>query len=251
MVPNLESAVGRLASGRRIRNHHLLALAVCALLCWIGLKIASASNLIIESETLQSSSLVPGRAVPSIVVWDDFARALVAPALTSPINGGGWTAITGIWASDGAAARSGTSDDARLLASAASVDATIVANIVPGPHANAGLILNADATNALTVRYLSSGTMSLSYLGGKSQLLAVASVPVDSPPFELSATSSGDSITVRMNGVLILTYKLKPSQLCALKGIGCADIDPNTRFGLSAQHDPMTQFDSVRIETSP
>lgn len=202
------------------------------------------------------NDVISPSGAPTVYAWDDFERTVNPLQGTAAPSTNLWRPGVGSWLTTGTVARANTSSaDANTLIDAPSVDASMVVTITPiGGNPKPGVTFNDDGTDDMLLLYTKAGggTLTLSTYFGPTRvfLSAVTGVGPVGTAFELRVTSNGPTITIFVNGSLVMTQTLAGSNLCKFKDMGCApNGGPNVGFGLWADTDTASTFDDFRIES--
>jgi hypothetical protein len=225
----------------------VIAAAVAVLVLATGITASAASLGGLTSRSLGAWVLAGGTGAPTVGVWDPFTRPNGTNLNGQATGGSGaaWQVVSGTWTTTGNAGRlSSTTADAAIVADCGASEATVVATLTLGsPTYSAGLTLLRGPVGFISVDYSSAGggtiEISRTFFGNRSVLASITGVGRTSP-VTLSASYTGGTITVQLNGVSRLSHTLSPT-LEWFYG-------SNTEFGLYADGDTQTTFDNVRCE---
>ena len=236
------------------RRRVLLAGLVFAVLAGVG--SAFAASLGVSTEEVTVNDVISSSGAPTVYAWDDFERTVNPLQGTAAPSTNLWRNGVGSWLTNGTVARANTnSADANTLINAPTVDASMVVTITPiGGNPSPGVTFNDDGTDDMLLLYTKAGggTLTLSTYFGPTRVFLAAATGIGpvGTAFELRVTSNGPTITIFVNGSLVMSQTLAGANLCKFKDIGCPpNGGANVGFGLWADKDTASTFDDFRIES--
>jgi hypothetical protein len=203
-----------------------------------------ASGLGGASTALGAWSQALAADAPALITCDNFDGPdgdLAARAVTSTSRCGAftWTVEQGVWSVVGGHLEVDGTADATATVPIAAIDATVVATVAGG----GGVVLDHDGAATYLAAVLTPGAPGsvdlLLMAGGAPTTLASAAV-ASGPYASLSLTRDGSSVTVAVDGAVIVDHTLIPAEIAAL---GTGD-----RGGLYASN-ASSQFDNLRVTT--
>jgi hypothetical protein len=234
--------------------HRRLLVSICAIVgaatmaAPAAVPVASATSLGgVTSRRLGAWTLTGGSTAPTVLTWDGFTRP-VGTDLNNAATGGGpvWRVIRGTWiTATNQAQDKPSAQNAAVVVDCGRVNATVTAVLLPGPTAYAGgVAFKSNGTNLLYAYYRnqSGGSVEVGkVVNGNATPLASSANVGAGVATTVSAAYAGGLVTIRINGVTVLTVSLSAADVTAFGA--------NTRNGLYADNDSQTLFDDFRCES--
>jgi hypothetical protein len=231
------------------RRLTIVAAAVLGALLLAGAHIASAATLGgVSSRKLGAWTFAGGSGAPTVMAWDGFTRTNGTNLAGVASGGGGpaWQVLAGTWITAGNAARDTPSvTNAAMVVDCALTNATVTVGLSTSPGSfYAGLTLKSVASGYLYVsfRNINGGRIDVGRVVGTTDTPIASVTNVGSPSSAtLSATYAAGVVTVRFNGVTVLTTTLSAANVTTFGS--------STRYGLYSGNDTQTLFDDFRCES--
>jgi hypothetical protein len=204
----------------------------------------------LSSRSLGAWTTALAAGAPTIAVCDNFDGAdgpLAGRAVSSAANCGleTWAVHQGTWSVVGGAAESDGTIDAAATVDSGLTDATVDATVTGADTGSrsGGVVIDHDGISTYLAAVIVGDATAHADLvlvaGGIPITLASAPVSVGST-VNLSLTRDGSDATVRIDGVVTVSYTLGPGDIATLAG--------GTRGGLYASSTSI-QFDNLRVTT--
>lgn len=225
---------------------HLSAILVAVIFASaVGVSAATLNG--VAAASLGSWNVAGTTSAPTVLVWSNFLAPNNTNLNGATLNGGStWIAQFGIWRVSSSHAGSSNAAFSNLTTSVGTVNAAVEATTIDlGGNPTAGLVAMSNGTSFIFSQYekTSGGRIRLfKYVSGTVTQLAEATgtgIPAIAP-MRLDATTN--TMKVSWNGAVVLTYTLTAAEVALFKSAG------HTRFGLMANGDPSTNFDTFHVD---
>ena len=232
------------------RSTRILALAAAATVVG-GATVAAAASLPVTSEQLYATDQNTAPRVPVVYTWASFDEPNTILSTGHPLEGGGsWIVNAGAWSINANRLRTYTSiTDSSVVVDVGATDVSVSATLTlpTAGTRRAGLVVNDTGTESrLLAVYANTGggrvTLTKSVSGASTVVAGTTHVGTPSSTI-MTVTSVGTVITVSLDGTVVLTYDLSPTEAAVFKAARAS------RHGVVLDRDTAARVDDLRVES--